>query len=68
VLRPDVRVVKRGTYRKRELSHLIGQALRPLGEAFDVVVATPEGIERYGECFALVYYPALHEGRELYTA
>lgn len=64
----DLLVVKAGEYRKRELSHRIRQALRGLGEAFDVVVATPEEIERYGDCFALVYYPALREGRELYAA
>lgn len=64
----DLLVVKAGEYAKREVSHRIRQALRGLGEAFDVVVATPEEIARYGDCFALVYYPALREGRELYAA
>lgn len=64
----DLLVVKAGGYAKREVSQRIRQSLRGLGEAFDVVVATPEEIERYGDCFALVYYPALREGRELYAA
>jgi uncharacterized protein len=64
----DLLVIKAGDYAKREVSHRIRQSLRGLGEAFDVVVATPEDIERYGDCFALVYYAALQEGRELYAA
>lgn len=64
----DLLVIKAGQYAKREVSHHIRQSLRGLGEAFDIVVATPEEIERYGDCFALVYYPALREGQELYAA
>lgn len=64
----DLLVVKAGDYAKREVSHRIRQSLRGLEEAFDVVIATPEEIERYGDCFALVYYAALREGRELYAA
>jgi hypothetical protein len=33
-------------------------------EAVDVIFATPEDLERYGNSFALVHYPALwEEGR-----
>lgn len=64
----DLLVVKAGEYRKRELSRRIRESLRELPEAFDVIVATPEEVERFGQCFALVYFPALREGRELYAA
>jgi predicted nucleotidyltransferase len=64
----DLLVVKSGDYRRRELSRRIREALRGLQEAFDIIVATPEELERYGDCFALVYHPALRDGRELYAA
>lgn len=67
----DLLVVRSGAYSKRELSVRIRKALHDKGgieEAFDVVVATPEDLARYGDCFALVYYPALREGKVLYAA
>lgn len=44
----------------------IRRALRALDVAADVVIATPEDLERYGRSIGLVYRPALEEGRELY--
>ena len=64
----DVLVVKSGEYRRIEVMHAIRRALRGFGHAVDLVVATPTELARYGDCFALVYYPALREGRELYAA
>jgi hypothetical protein len=34
----------------------------------DVVVVTPEDVERYRDSFALVIYPALREGKVVYDA
>jgi hypothetical protein len=34
----------------------------------DVVVVTPEDVERYGESHALVIKPALRDGKVLYAA
>jgi uncharacterized protein len=64
----DLLVVKSGTYSAREVALQIRRGLRDLRQALDIVVATPEQLERYGDCFALVYYEALREGRELYAA
>lgn len=64
----DVLVVKAGDYRRIDVLHAIRRALRGFSHAVDLVVATPEELERYGDCFALVYYPALREGRVIYAA
>jgi predicted nucleotidyltransferase len=64
----DLLVVKGGEYRSREVALRIRRALRDLRLPLDVIVATPGQIERYGDCFALVYYPALREGQVLYAA
>jgi predicted nucleotidyltransferase len=64
----DLLVVKRGKYRHIDLVGDIYANLRGVGAAVDIIVATPEELQRYGESFALVYYPALHEGRVLYAA
>lgn len=63
----DLLVVKAGGYSRRELAARVYTQLDS-DEAVDVVFATPEDLERYGNSFALVYYPALREGREVYRA
>ncbi|MEJ5251593.1 MAG: nucleotidyltransferase domain-containing protein [Chthonomonadetes bacterium] len=62
----DLLVVKRGVHRRR-LAMTIRQNLREIGCAIDVIVVTPEDIERYNSCPALVIYPALREGRVVYA-
>lgn len=64
----DILVVKSGEYRRIEVMHAIRRELRGFGHAVDLVVATPEELECYGDCFALVYYPALRDGMKLYAA
>jgi predicted nucleotidyltransferase len=64
----DLLVIKRDVHRKRAVAAEILRALRGLPEAFDVIVATPEEIERYGESPALVFRQALREGKTLYVA
>lgn len=63
----DVMVVKSGVHR-RKLAGDIYMKLYGVGQAVDVVVVTPEDIERYGKCPALVIEPALREGRLVYDA
>lgn len=63
----DVLVVKSGVHR-RKLAGEIYMNLIGVGQAVDVVVVTPEDIERYGDCSALVIEPALKEGRVVYAA
>ena len=50
------------------LSRRIRRALRGVKAAVDLVIATPEDIERYKDSHALVYKPAIREGLVLYDA
>lgn len=63
----DLLVVKSGVNR-RETSWTIRRTLMGLGIAKDIIVAHPEDLERFGSCPALVYYPALREGKVIYSA
>jgi predicted nucleotidyltransferase len=63
----DVMVVKSGVHR-RKLAGDIYMNLFGVEQAVDVVVVTPEDIERYGKCPALVIEPALREGKVVYDA
>ena len=62
----DLLVVKEEAHRGK-LADEIYKALTGVGRAVDVVVVTPEDIERYGESPALVIEPALREGRVVYV-
>ncbi|MDY7079441.1 MAG: nucleotidyltransferase domain-containing protein [Chloroflexota bacterium] len=62
----DLLVVKSGVHRRR-LAQEIYMNLIGVGQAVDVVVVTPEDIERYKDSFALVIEPALREGRVVYA-
>lgn len=63
----DLLVAKCGAHR-RKLAMAIYRSLRGVGWAKDVIVVTPEDIERYGTCPALIIEPALREGRIVYAA
>ena len=39
-----------------------------VGHAVDVIVVTPEDVERYRDSHALVIAPALREGKVVYAA
>ena len=62
----DLLVVKSGVHRRR-LAQAIYMNLFGVGQAVDVVVVTPEDIERYKDSFALVIEPALREGEVVYS-
>lgn len=64
----DLLVIKSGEYRRRRLAGRIYKNLRGVGEPVDLVVATPEEVERYRDTHALVIKPALREGRVVYAA
>lgn len=59
--------LSRGGHR-RDTATLIFEKLRGVGAAVDVVVVTPEDVERYGNSHALVIKPALREGKVVYDA
>lgn len=63
----DLMVVKEGVHR-RDTAALILDEMGGVGAAVDVVVVTPEDIERYGDSHALVIKPALQEGKVVYEA
>ncbi len=63
----DLLVIKGGRFSHDRITqaiyrHLSGQA------AVDVVVATPEEVERYRNAHCLVFFPALREGKTIYEA
>ena len=62
----DLLVVKSGAHRRR-LAQTIYMNLFGVGRAVDVVVVTPEDIERYGDSYALVIEAALREGKVVYA-
>jgi uncharacterized protein len=64
----DLLIVKAGDYHARELKIAIRRSLRGLPYALDLVVATPEALERYRTSPALLFRPALEEGRVVYEA
>ncbi len=63
----DFLIIKGGAHR-RELTDKIRLALRGVNAAVDLVVATPEDIERYKDSHPLIYKPALREGVVVYDA
>ncbi|MGA2799454.1 MAG: nucleotidyltransferase domain-containing protein [Thermoguttaceae bacterium] len=63
----DFLVVKSGAHR-RQLATDIHMHLFDFKQSVDIVVVTPEDIERYGHSPALVIEPALREGKVVYAA
>jgi uncharacterized protein len=63
----DLLVVKSGVHR-RKLASEIFMHLFDVKLSVDVVVVTPEDIERFGHSPALVIEPALREGKVVYAA
>ena len=56
------------TSNRRELDNKIRRALYGVNVSIDLVVASPEDVERYKDSHALVYKPALKDGIVLYDA
>lgn len=63
----DLLIVKSNVHRRR-LAMDLYEELADLGQAVDLIVVTPEDIERYGRSPALILEPALREGKVLYAA
>lgn len=64
----DLLVIKSGDFHRGRVTEEIYMNLFGVGEAVDVIVVTPEDVERYRDSFALVIYPALREGKVVYAA
>jgi uncharacterized protein len=63
----DLLVIKSGAHRL-DLAGQIYMNLHGVGEAVDIIVVTPEDVERYRDSHALVIAPALREGKVVYAA
>ena len=62
----DLLVVESSVEAPRRESVRLRRALRGLLVPIDVVVATPQQIERHRDTIGLIYGPAVREGRVLY--
>jgi uncharacterized protein len=63
----DLLVIKSGANRL-DLAKQIYMNMHGVSEAVDVIVVTPEDVERYRDSHALVIAPALREGKVVYVA
>lgn len=63
----DLLVIKAGANRL-ELTGQIYRNLHGMQEAVDIVVVTPDDVERYHNSHALVIAPALKDGKVVYAA
>lgn len=64
----DVLVIKRGRFHQGEFTGEIYMNLIGVGQAVDVILVTPEEVERYRNSPYLVIAPALREGKVVYSA
>ena len=64
----DLLVIKSGEYHRGHLTGEISRSLYGVGAAVDVIVVTPEDVERYRNTRFLVIEPAMREGRVVYAA
>lgn len=64
----DLLVIKSGEFDYGRLVGDIYVNLHGVGQAVDVIMATPEDVERYRDVPYLVIASALREGREVYRA
>jgi predicted nucleotidyltransferase len=62
----DLLVIKSNVEHRGRLTGEIYMNMIGAGQAVDIIVATPEDIERYGDSIGLIYRPALKEGRVIY--
>jgi len=63
----DLLVIKSGVHRLHTAER-IHENLWGVRVPVDVVVATPEDLERYGDSHCLVYKPALRDGKVVYVS
>src|SRR5262249_6004575 len=64
----DLLVVKSGEFDQGRVLGDIYVSLHGVGQAVDMVLVTPEQVERYRNTHCLVIAPALREGKKIYRA
>ena len=62
----DLLVVMRVSGSKRKLATQIDLALAGIGLPKDIIVVTPEEVQRYRDIVGTIIYPAVREGRVVY--
>ena len=60
-------VMPEGVHRRKTAQHLYRE-IRGLGVPFDILVTTPESLEKHKDNIGLIYDTILEEGREIYVA
>lgn len=63
----DVLVVMPEGVHRRQTAQLLYRQIRGLGVPFDILVATPDDLERHKDNIGLIYQSILREGREVYA-
>jgi predicted nucleotidyltransferase len=63
----DLLVIKRGHYHRGRMTEEIYSSLIGVSSAVDVIVVTPEDVDRYRDSPALVIAPALRECQTFYA-
>jgi predicted nucleotidyltransferase len=64
----DLLVIKSGEFDHSQMVGDIYMNLFGIGQAVDVILVTPEQVERYRNTHCLIIAPALREGKEIYHA
>ena len=64
----DLLVVKGGKYNRSRLAGDVYMNLHGVGPAVDLILVTPEEVERYRDTHCLIIKPALRDGKEVYRA
>lgn len=63
----DLLVIMPSGTNKREIAQYIYKNVMGIKISFDIIVSTPETLEKYSEIRHLIYFHALKEGLELYA-
>ena len=64
----DILVIKKGVYNSREVAANIYLSLYGTNQSVDVIVVSPEQVEKYKNSPYMVIGPALREGVVIYNA
>ncbi len=64
----DLLVVMPEGVHRRKTAQKLYREIRGLGHPFDILVATPEDLERHKANIGLIYREILAEGKEVYAA
>jgi uncharacterized protein len=60
-------VMPQGVHRRR-IAQLLYQKITHLGVPFDILVATPDDLQKHKDKIGLIYRTILREGKEVYAA